>query len=253
MTITRGSARPTTPPVITDPDAQAVLDWIQSELKDVRSLQNETLELELRTRNAAAENPREGMIVYADGTNWNPGYGEGPYVYKNGAWVPLSDGGWTLISTLAAASGTQVNFASIPQTYTDLLFEFVFLSHNDAGNQNLQVRLSTDNATSFETLNANTFNDAATINAAASTVVLGAATFAGARTVHGRLVVPNYPAAAFRVAYGQLLQHDGAGAGAGAVFALQTPAVNIDYVRFQWSAGSFDHASGSISMYGMRR
>lgn len=29
---------------------------------------------------------REGLIVIADGTNWNPGSGAGTYVYRGGAW-----------------------------------------------------------------------------------------------------------------------------------------------------------------------
>lgn len=33
--------------------------------------------------------PREGMIVIADGTQWNPGAGAGYYGYRDGAWRPL--------------------------------------------------------------------------------------------------------------------------------------------------------------------
>jgi hypothetical protein len=32
---------------------------------------------------------RNGMIVYADGSNWNPGSGEGFYGREGGAWVKL--------------------------------------------------------------------------------------------------------------------------------------------------------------------
>jgi hypothetical protein len=31
----------------------------------------------------------DGMIRYADGTDWNPGSGEGLYERNNGAWVKL--------------------------------------------------------------------------------------------------------------------------------------------------------------------
>ena len=37
----------------------------------------------------APKKAREGMIVVADGTNWNPGSGLGAYEYKSGAWVKL--------------------------------------------------------------------------------------------------------------------------------------------------------------------
>ncbi len=34
--------------------------------------------------------PRPGMLVYADGTSWNPGAGEGVYVLKlNNTWSKL--------------------------------------------------------------------------------------------------------------------------------------------------------------------
>ena len=32
---------------------------------------------------------RDGMIVYADGTDWDPGSGEGFYGRQAGAWVKL--------------------------------------------------------------------------------------------------------------------------------------------------------------------
>ncbi|RMH14906.1 MAG: hypothetical protein D6698_12045 [Gammaproteobacteria bacterium] len=33
--------------------------------------------------------PQEGMVVNADGTNWNPGGGAGLYQYLSGSWVKL--------------------------------------------------------------------------------------------------------------------------------------------------------------------
>ena len=38
---------------------------------------------------AEPDRPEDGMIVYADGTDWNPGSGEGLYERNNGAWVKL--------------------------------------------------------------------------------------------------------------------------------------------------------------------
>ena len=29
----------------------------------------------------------EGMLIYADGTNWDPGTGIGLYQYRGGSWV----------------------------------------------------------------------------------------------------------------------------------------------------------------------
>ena len=38
---------------------------------------------------AAPARPFDGMIVYADGTNWNPGGGEGIYAFYATVWNKL--------------------------------------------------------------------------------------------------------------------------------------------------------------------
>lgn len=38
---------------------------------------------------AAPARPRTGDIRFADGTMWNPGAGEGVYVYRSAAWYLL--------------------------------------------------------------------------------------------------------------------------------------------------------------------
>ncbi len=43
----------------------------------------------LDTLHVAPKKPREGMVVKADGVNWNPASGAGFYGYKSGAWVLL--------------------------------------------------------------------------------------------------------------------------------------------------------------------
>ena len=40
----------------------------------------------LPMRHVEPERPREGMIVLADGSDWNPGSGAGYYGYRDGAW-----------------------------------------------------------------------------------------------------------------------------------------------------------------------
>ncbi len=51
--------------------------------------------------------PRNGDIRIADGSNWNPGSGEGPYWY-NGAWVPFQANSKTVINNNASASVSTV-------------------------------------------------------------------------------------------------------------------------------------------------
>lgn len=40
----------------------------------------------LEKTTAAPARPRDGMIRYADGTEWDPGSGEGVYAYYNSTW-----------------------------------------------------------------------------------------------------------------------------------------------------------------------
>lgn len=57
-----------------------------SKIAQAISLPRDELYLEPQFR--APVKPRRGMLVYADGTSWNPGSGEGVYVFK-AAWVFL--------------------------------------------------------------------------------------------------------------------------------------------------------------------
>jgi hypothetical protein len=43
----------------------------------------------------------DGLVVYADGTNWNPGQGEGLYERNNGAWGRVGTG--VAVQSLSAA------------------------------------------------------------------------------------------------------------------------------------------------------
>ena len=46
--------------------------------------------IEYEIHHVLPDKPRAGQSYYADGTNWNPGSGEGLYLYKSGgSWVLL--------------------------------------------------------------------------------------------------------------------------------------------------------------------
>lgn len=64
-------------------------EWCQREFEKLAKELSETSVVELRPIYAAPLKPREGMIVSADGTSWNPGSGAGAYERKGGAWVKL--------------------------------------------------------------------------------------------------------------------------------------------------------------------
>jgi hypothetical protein len=87
------------------------------ELQDLaRSLVEAKESVPFQILNAAPAKPREGMIAHADGTNWNPGSGAGPYSYIGGTWIPLFTGGgggsganltWTAATrTIASDTGS---------------------------------------------------------------------------------------------------------------------------------------------------
>ncbi len=45
--------------------------------------------VQMEVAHMVPDKPRNGMLVEADGTNWNPGSGAGLYIYRSGAWVKV--------------------------------------------------------------------------------------------------------------------------------------------------------------------
>ena len=75
------------PPNGGDPQAYAF-----SELQDLSRALSEAQEFAfVQELHVAPERPRDGMVVLADGTDWNPGSGAGFYGY-DGGWKPFSSG-----------------------------------------------------------------------------------------------------------------------------------------------------------------
>jgi hypothetical protein len=92
---------PLPPAIGSDPAQYAYL-----ELQDLVRAINEAQELlPLQALAEAPAKPREGLVVYANGTNWNPGSGAGPYVYISGTWTPLHTGG-------AGGAGTNLSYTA---------------------------------------------------------------------------------------------------------------------------------------------
>ena len=61
--------------------------WLVKELQTIAQAWSQTQPcLLLDTLYAAPKKPREGMVVKADGTTWNPGSGAGFYGYRASAW-----------------------------------------------------------------------------------------------------------------------------------------------------------------------
>jgi len=72
-------------------DPKALPAFLQTELARIAAeLSNTQNFVDLREMPAEPSKLRDGRLIYANGANWNPGAGEGPYCYVNGMWVALS-------------------------------------------------------------------------------------------------------------------------------------------------------------------
>lgn len=70
-------------------DAQLLSAFLANELRDLANALQAGLVREVEFLHVAPARPREGMVRGADGTDWNPGAGQGVYVYYNAAWNKL--------------------------------------------------------------------------------------------------------------------------------------------------------------------
>lgn len=68
---------------VADPATRAELESLQQSLSRSRS------SIQLQALNVVPTRLAEGLTVFADGTNWNPGSGKGVYTYYTGAWHKL--------------------------------------------------------------------------------------------------------------------------------------------------------------------
>lgn len=77
-------------PTIPPNDPAALPGFLLQELANLRkAMEQPQPYVFLDTLYVAPTRPREGMVVKADGTNWNPGGGAGLYARVSGAWVKL--------------------------------------------------------------------------------------------------------------------------------------------------------------------
>lgn len=71
------------------PEVLQLIELVQRELDAIALQFVDSDYLQLKKLNAEPSRPRDGIIVYADGTNWDPGTGEGYYGYYGSAWRKL--------------------------------------------------------------------------------------------------------------------------------------------------------------------
>jgi|TARA_R110002167_G_scaffold28386_4_gene95618 hypothetical protein len=63
-------------------------NWVSGELLRISNALSKT-DIEISVINAAPAKPQRGQVIFADGTNFNPGNGRGLYYYDT-AWIKIA-------------------------------------------------------------------------------------------------------------------------------------------------------------------
>ena len=138
--------------------------------------------------------------------------------------------GWTQIAHATPNGVAQVDFTSIPQTYSDLLVVFEGVSHNSGSNQSFQVAV----------------NDGASFT---SNVIIGPSVAASA-VMYGSWFIPGYTFSG-GISLGMWNNHAASPAlssGGGSNLYPWRADGGIEALRLAVSAGNFD--AGTITLYG---
>lgn len=72
-------------------DQEKINAWVINQFNKLSSvlLNYEPEQIIYQTLHEAPAKPEEGMEVYADGSDWNPGAGKGKYYFDGNVWVPV--------------------------------------------------------------------------------------------------------------------------------------------------------------------
>lgn len=73
----------------TFPGESITPQWLYDELQRVGTEMNRPAGLFFDVLHEEPPKPQDGMVAFADGTDWNPGGGGGLYQRVAGAWVKL--------------------------------------------------------------------------------------------------------------------------------------------------------------------
>jgi hypothetical protein len=78
---------PKATPILDNPEATR--QYVEEELRRIALEFQETEVQNFRVLHVEPVKRVDGMVAFADGTNWNPGGGAGLYQRLGGAWVKL--------------------------------------------------------------------------------------------------------------------------------------------------------------------
>jgi hypothetical protein len=119
--------------------------YLSNELQTIADNENSVSKhLGIEISNRAPTKPYNGQIVYADGTNWNPGSGAGLYYFNGTNWVWMSFNGVGYLTTATAAS-TYLTISTAASTYAPIASPAL------TGNPTAPTATSGDNDTTIAT------------------------------------------------------------------------------------------------------
>lgn len=70
-------------------DSEGLRKWVQEEFLRVAQATVPVDSVVFKVTNSVPTAVQDGQVVFADGTNWNPGGGRGLYQRTGGVWVKL--------------------------------------------------------------------------------------------------------------------------------------------------------------------
>lgn len=70
-------------------DVEELRRWVQDEFSRLAMTLTVVDNVTYNILYTAPLGPVDGMVVFADGTTWNPGSGRGLYEYRTASWVKL--------------------------------------------------------------------------------------------------------------------------------------------------------------------
>lgn len=80
---------PYSPKNLTGESLEDLRLFVISEFEAIQRALNLFDSLRLKPRHKEPDRLVDGLVAYADGTDWNPGSGEGLYAYYGGGWNKL--------------------------------------------------------------------------------------------------------------------------------------------------------------------
>lgn len=74
-------------PTTTSAETAAIVQWVLTNLRVIIERLNTPGLAQLIELHEEPPKPRVGLLVWADGTDWDPGSGVGLYVFDGSAWL----------------------------------------------------------------------------------------------------------------------------------------------------------------------